>query len=110
MATLLQDPHGQASAPVRRRADQVVVQAAEGVSRRLVHTDVEHDLEMVFNEYEPGTSSSKMPVHHDGREFGLIISGALTVHLDEVDYVLETADGTPYGSTSPHVLTTNGPG
>src|SRR6266849_6907498 len=48
MAQLFQDPSAQASSPVRRRADQVVVQAAEGVSRRLVHTDVEHDLEMVI--------------------------------------------------------------
>jgi transcriptional regulator with XRE-family HTH domain len=110
MAQLFQDPYAQASSPVRRRADQVVVQAAEGVSRRLVHTDVEHDLEMVINEYEPGTSSSKTPVHHDGMEFGLILSGVLTVHLDEVDYVLETGDGIAYASTSPHVLTNNGPG
>jgi transcriptional regulator with XRE-family HTH domain len=110
MAQLFQDPYGQASSPVRRRADQVVVQAAEGVSRRLVHTDVEHDLEMVINEYEPGTSSSKTPVHHDGMEFGLILSGVLTVRLDEVEYQLETGDGIAYASASPHVLTNNGPG
>jgi len=108
MAQLFQDPSAQASSPVRRRADQVVVQAAEGVSRRLVHTDVEHDLEMVINEYEPGTSSSKTPVHHDGMEFGLIISGTLTVSLDDVDYVLEPGDGIAYSSGTPHVLTNNG--
>jgi uncharacterized cupin superfamily protein len=73
-----------------------------------VHTDVEHDLEMVINEYEPGTSSSKTPVHHDGMEFGLIISGTLTVSLDDVDYVLEPGDGIAYSSITPHVLTNNG--
>jgi transcriptional regulator with XRE-family HTH domain len=108
MAQLFQDPSAQALSPVRRRADQVVIQAAEGVSRRLVHTDVEHDLEMVINEYEPGTSSSKTPVHHDGMEFGLIISGTLTVSLDDVDYVLEPGDGIAYSSSTPHVLTNNG--
>jgi transcriptional regulator with XRE-family HTH domain len=108
MAQLFQDPSAQAPSPVRRRADQVVVQAAEGVSRRLVHTDMEHDLEMVINEYEPGTSSSKTPVHHDGMEFGLIISGTLTVSLDEVDYDLEPGDGIAYSSSAPHVLTNNG--
>ena len=108
MAQLFQDPSAQALSPVRRRADQVVVQAAEGVSRRLVHTDVEHDLEMVINEYEPGTSSSKTPVHHDGMEFGVIISGTLTVSLDDVDYVLEPGDGIAYSSSTPHVLTNNG--
>jgi transcriptional regulator with XRE-family HTH domain len=109
MAQLFQDSSAQASSPVRRRADQVVVQAAEGVSRRLVHTDVEHDLELVVNEYEPGTSSSKTPVHHDGMEFGLIVSGTLTVHLDDADYVLETGDGIAYSSSTPHMLTNNGP-
>lgn len=109
MAQLFQDSAAQASSPVRRRADQVVIQAAEGVSRRLVHTDVEHDLEMVVNEYEPGTSSSKTPVHHDGMEFGLIVSGTLTVNLDDVDYVLESGDGIAYPSSTPHVLTNNGP-
>jgi transcriptional regulator with XRE-family HTH domain len=108
MAQLFQDASAQASSPVRRRADQVVIQAAEGVSRRLIHTDVEHDLEMVINEYEPGTSSSKTPVHHDGMEFGLIISGTLTVSLDDVDYVLEPGDGIAYSSRTPHVLTNNG--
>ncbi len=108
MAQLFQDPSAQALSPVRRRADQVVVQAAEGVSRRLVHTDVEHDLEMVINEYEPGTSSSKTPVHHDGMEFGLIISGTLTVSLDDAEYVLEPGDGIAYSSITPHVLTNNG--
>jgi transcriptional regulator with XRE-family HTH domain len=108
MAQLFQDASAQASSPVRRRADQVVVQAAEGVSRRLVHTDVEHDLEMVINEYEPGTSSSATPVHHDGMEFGLLLSGTLTVTLDDADYALEPGDGIAYSSATPHVLTNNG--
>jgi transcriptional regulator with XRE-family HTH domain len=110
MAQLFQDPSAQASSPVRRRADQVVVQAAEGVSRWLVHTDLERNLEMVINEYEPGTSSSKTPVHHEGMEFGVIISGALTVGLDDIDYVLEPGDGIAYSSRTPHVLTNNGLG
>lgn len=108
MAQLFQDPATQARSPVRRRADQVVVQASEGVSRRLVHTDVEHDLEMVVNEYEPGTSSAGAPVHHEGTEFGLILSGTLTVRLDEVEYVLGPGDGIAYPSSTPHLLTNSG--
>jgi uncharacterized cupin superfamily protein len=78
------------------------------VSRRLVHTDLDHDLEMVVNEYEPGTSSAAAPVHHEGMEFGLIISGTLTVRLGNVDYVLAAGDGISYDSTTPHVLTNHG--
>ncbi len=95
--------------PVRRLADQVTVQAAERVSRRLVHTDLDNDLEMVVNEYEPGTSSAPGPVHHEGSEFGLVISGVLTVRLGGVDYVLGTGDGIAYESATPHVLTNHGP-
>jgi uncharacterized cupin superfamily protein len=78
------------------------------VSRRLVHTDLDNDLEMVVNEYEPGTSSAAAPVHHEGMEFGLIISGALTVRLGDIDYVLAAGDGISYDSTTPHVLTNHG--
>jgi transcriptional regulator with XRE-family HTH domain len=108
MAQLFQDAASQVPSPVRRLEDQVVVQAAEGVSRRLVHTDLENDLEMVVNEYEPGTSSSTTPVHHDGKEFGLVLSGALTVRLDDVDYALGPGDGITYSSATPHVLTNHG--
>ncbi|MCW2906454.1 MAG: puuR 2 [Actinomycetia bacterium] len=109
MAQLFQDPAAEPPSPVRRLADQVTVQAAEGVSRRLVHTDLDNDLEMVVNEYEPGTSSAAAPVHHDGLEFGLIISGNLTVRLGDVEYVLGAGDGISYDSTTPHVLTNRGP-
>jgi transcriptional regulator with XRE-family HTH domain len=109
MAQLFQDPAAQPPSPVRRLADQVIVQAGEGVSRRLVHTDLDIDLEMVVNDYEPGTSSASAPVHHDGREFGLIIWGVLTVQLGGIDYVLDTGDGISYESTTPHVLTNHGP-
>jgi len=109
MAQLFQDRSAQPPSPVRRLADQVTVQAAEGVSRRLVHTDLDNDLEMVVNEYEPGTSSAPAPVHHEGSEFGLVISGVLTVRLGGVDYVLGTGDGIAYESATPHVLTNHGP-
>jgi transcriptional regulator with XRE-family HTH domain len=108
MAQLFQDPSAEGASPVRRLTDQVVIEAAEGVSRRLVHTDVEHDLEMAVNEYEPGSSSAVSPVHHDGLEFGLVLSGALTVRLDDVDYVLEPGDGISYSSDTPHVFANNG--
>jgi uncharacterized cupin superfamily protein len=48
-------------------------------------------------------------VHHDGLEFGLIISGNLTVRLGDVEYVLGAGDGISYDSTTPHVLTNRGP-
>jgi transcriptional regulator with XRE-family HTH domain len=108
MSQLFQDASALPTSPVRRLPDQVVVQAAEGVSRRLVHTDLDNDLEMVVNEYEPDTSSSRTPVHHEGMEFGLVISGQLTVQLDEVDYLLAAGDGIAYASTTPHVLSNRG--
>ena len=94
--------------PVVRADQQISYQTAEGVTRRIVHDDNGHGLEFVINEYQPGTSSSGQPVHHAGTEFGLVISGTLTVHLDGVDHVLRAGDGITYSSQMPHIISNRG--
>ncbi|QLQ10883.1 MAG: helix-turn-helix transcriptional regulator [Nocardioidaceae bacterium] len=96
------DTPGSGRSPVRRLADQVEVNTAEGVVRRLVHNDPNHGLEMVVNEYEPGTSSSSAPTHHVGTELGILISGTLAIELDGVEHILKPGDGITYRSSTPH--------
>ena len=100
--------HQQERDPVSRVKEQIVYQTAEGVTRRIVRNDNAHGLEFVVNEYEPGTSSSGKPVHHSGTEFGLVMSGTLTVNLDGVDQVLRAGDGITYASQIPHVISNHG--
>lgn len=108
MSDLFQPLDDAVSSPVRRHQDQVEVQAAEGVRRRVVQDDRLSGLEMVVNEYAPGTSSSPQPVHHVGQEFGLVLTGVLTVELDGTEYVLRAGDGITYASTTNHRISNCG--
>jgi transcriptional regulator with XRE-family HTH domain len=93
--------------PIRRLADQVVVETAAGVLRRIVHNDPARGLEMAVNEYEPGTASGASPVHHVGTEYGVVLTGSLTVEIGGVPHVLRPGDGITYPSTSPHRIGNN---
>ena len=84
--------------PIRPLAEQVEVNSGDGVIRRAVHTDARRGLEMVVNEYAPGTSSGLVPSHHPGTEFGVVISGSLVIEVDGVEYTLKTGDGMTYSS------------
>lgn len=94
--------------PLRRLSDQVEVHTAHGVLRRLVHNDPSRGLEMVVNEYEPGTRSGPEPSHHNGAEFGIVLSGTLTIQIDGVDHVVAAGDAVHYPSTTPHLITNTG--
>lgn len=96
------------SDPVSRLDNQISFKAEEGALRRVIHSDVNKGLEMCVNEYEPGTSSSRDPVHHGGYEFGVVVSGTLTVILDGVEHVLRAGDGITYPSQVPHRISNVG--
>jgi transcriptional regulator with XRE-family HTH domain len=98
------EPHS----PVRKREDQIEVQTAAGVLRRVAHNDSGHGLEMVVNEYAPGTASGARAVHHSGTEFGLVLDGELTVELEGVRHALRPGDSITYRSTQPHLIRNDG--
>ena len=101
MSDLFEAPETSRS-PLRRYTDQAVVNTTEGVVRRLVHNDVQRGVEMVVNEYAPGTSSGSEATHHAGTEFGVLLSGILTVEVDGSRYDLVPGDGISYSSSLPH--------
>jgi transcriptional regulator with XRE-family HTH domain len=94
--------------PVRKLEEQIEVQTAAGVLRRVAHNDSVHGLEMVVNEYAPGTSSGSRPVHHSGTEFGLVLDGELIVELEGVHHALRPGDSITYRSTQPHLIRNEG--
>jgi transcriptional regulator with XRE-family HTH domain len=94
--------------PVSRLADQVEMVTGAGVLRRLIHDERIRGMELVMNEYEPGTSSGDELTHHGGAEFGVVISGTLKVELDDQVHVLKTGDGIGYDSTRPHRISNVG--
>jgi transcriptional regulator with XRE-family HTH domain len=108
VSELFEEVAPQQKNPVNARADQIVVETAEGVTRRLVHMDVDRGLEVVVNEYEPSTASAGEPLHHEGAECGLVLSGTLTVELGQDTYTLRSGDAISYSSATPHRLINNG--
>jgi transcriptional regulator with XRE-family HTH domain len=58
--------------------------------------------------YAPGATSGDRMSHHIGREFGLVLDGALTVELGFERYTLCQGDSIIFDSTTPHRLTNHG--
>jgi quercetin dioxygenase-like cupin family protein len=103
------EPQGGTASPVVPLDGQMVVKTVSGVLRRVAHHDRAHGLEMVVNEFPPGTSSGADPVRHVGVEYGLVLEGRLVVEVDQERYELHTGDAITYDSQRPHVIINEGP-
>jgi transcriptional regulator with XRE-family HTH domain len=110
MSDLFDIPTRSVRDPVTRLAEQPTFETAVGVLRRLVHVDDSRNLEFVINEYRPGTSNSATPVRHSGQEYGLLLSGRLTIELSDIRYDLRPGDSITYASSTPHRIINDGRG
>jgi transcriptional regulator with XRE-family HTH domain len=108
MSDLFDRPDSGIASPVTRRNEQTIVMAGEGTTRRVAHSDTQAGVELAVNEYAPGSASGPRATHHDGREFGVLISGELTVELEGETHVLEPGDVISYSSTRPHRISNVG--
>lgn len=68
----------------------------------------EADIEFMEIRYEVGASSGAKMSRHNGREFGLILEGELTVELGFESYVLHAGDSITLDSTVPHRMINTG--
>ncbi|GAA0965716.1 cupin domain-containing protein [Acrocarpospora macrocephala] len=110
MYDLFDRPDQGAGSPVTRLAEQTLIRAGEGTTRRVAHNDTQAGVELAVNTYEPGGASGPRATHHGGREFGVVVSGSLTVELDGEIYELAEGDVIAYPSTRPHRIVNSGPG
>jgi len=94
---------------VRRAENQEVIRGASGVERRIMIDDPERGYELAENRYEPGTASARVPLHHHGYEFGLILEGQLEVTMEDHVYVARTGDAIKLDSNRPHRFRNPGP-
>lgn len=104
MRDLFESPTVDPNSPVTRFGDQTEVETAEGVHRRVAHQAGADGIEVAVNEYAPGTSSNDQPTHHEGKEYGVVVEGSITVELDGQVYVLHPGDAITYDSTTPHKI------
>lgn len=94
--------------PVVRFEDQPVYVTGEGVQRRVARTDDAHGLELVMNEYEPGTASAGDLVHHEGYEYGIVLEGTLTIEVNGTTFEVQSGDCISYDSNLPHKIANRG--
>ncbi|KWX68231.1 helix-turn-helix domain-containing protein [Mycobacterium sp. NAZ190054] len=108
MYDLFAHKDGADGSPVTKLSEQTVVRLGEGTTRRVAHNDASAGLELAVNEYDVGGASGPSPTHHEGREFGVLISGQLTIELDGQSHVLEPGDVIAYSSDRPHRIANTG--
>jgi transcriptional regulator with XRE-family HTH domain len=100
--------HG--TALVQRAAERSAIDLETGVHWERLTTRNERDVEFLYAVYPPGGESAPADalVRHNGREFGLVLSGRLGVTVGFEDYLLEPGDSIFFESTIPHRLHNEG--
>jgi transcriptional regulator with XRE-family HTH domain len=100
-----------AGAAPQQRADQRrVIELGTGVSWERMTAWTDPDVEFMVVVYRPGGGSSPDAklMRHSGREFGLVLSGTLSVTVGFDDHLLGPGDSITFQSTTPHRLGNDG--
>ena len=99
---------GQAAAPpaaiVQRGCDRRIIDLASGVRWERLTPQPEAMTDFLEVIYSPGGHSAdeRRPLRHDGREYGLIISGTLQANVGFESYELGPGDSIAFDSSTPH--------
>jgi transcriptional regulator with XRE-family HTH domain len=103
--------HGSAAdARVRRSAERSAVGLHTGVRWEQLTPGNDRDVDFLYAVYPPGSESAPAEalVRHNGREFGLVLTGRLGVTVGFDDYILGPGDSVSFESTIPHRLHNDG--
>ena len=101
---------GPNSGRVQRAHDRNVIDLGSGVRWERLTTWNDRDVDFLYTIYEVGGSSSPdgSPVRHNGREFGIVLSGSLGVTVGFEEDVLGPGDSISFDSSVPHRLHNDG--
>jgi transcriptional regulator with XRE-family HTH domain len=95
--------------PVQRAATRQALELESGVRWERLTATPNPDVDFLYLTYEVGgTSSTDGLIRHSGIEYGLILSGRLTVTVGFDSYELEAGDAISFPSTTPHRLSNEG--
>lgn len=96
--------------PLVRRADRRSLDLGTGVHWDRLTATNDPDVDFLEVRYEPGGDSSPSGslMRHAGREYGLVLSGQLSVAVGFETYELGPGDSISFASTQPHRLTNPG--
>jgi mannose-6-phosphate isomerase-like protein (cupin superfamily) len=77
--------------------------------RQIGESLVGRSLQILKERYEPGASSGRAPLSHEGEEGGLVLSGRLEVTVDDERRILGPGDAYYFDSRRPHRFRCVGP-
>ena len=89
---------------VQRGCDRRIIDLASGVRWERLTPQPEAMTDFLEVIYSPGGHSTdeRRPLRHDGREYGLIISGTLQANVGFESYELGPGDSIAFDSSMPH--------
>jgi transcriptional regulator with XRE-family HTH domain len=95
---------------VQRAASRPVVDLESGVRWERLTARNESGVEFLLTVYPSGSESGPPDalVRHTGREFGIVLKGALGLTVGFDEYLLEAGDSVFFDSTVPHRLRNDG--
>jgi transcriptional regulator with XRE-family HTH domain len=95
---------------VQRADARQMIDFGSGVRWERLTTWNDRDVDFLFTTYEAGGSSSPDGglMRHNGREFGVVLTGTLGVTVGFEDYVLGRGDSIAFDSSTPHRLHNDG--
>jgi transcriptional regulator with XRE-family HTH domain len=98
------------ASPVVTAADRAVLVMDSGVTWERLTPGADPLVEALVVTYPPGSSSSSDGglMRHAGREYGLLLSGRLTVRLGFETFTLEPGSSVSFDSTTPHAYLNEG--
>jgi transcriptional regulator with XRE-family HTH domain len=93
-----------AAAIVQRGNKRKIIDLASGVRWERLTPQSEAMTDFLEVIYSPGGHSTdeRRPLRHDGREYGLIISGTLTANVGFESYELGPGDSIAFDASTPH--------
>jgi transcriptional regulator with XRE-family HTH domain len=97
-------PTTPSAAIVQRGCDRKIIDLASGVRWERLTPQSEAMTDFLEVIYSPGGHSTdeRRPLRHDGREYGLIISGTLQANVGFENYELGPGDSIAFDSSAPH--------
>ena len=103
---VMPDPKAAAPPPaiVQRGCDRRIIDLASGVRWERLTPQSEAMTDFLEVIYSPGGHSTdeRRALRHDGREYGLVISGTLTANVGFESYELGPRDSIAFDSSTPH--------
>lgn len=94
--------------PIVNPASRLAIELMGGVRWERLTSTEEDGIQFLEIHYSPGATSGRAMSRHQGREFGVLLSGELKLELGFEQYTLVAGDSVIFDSNTPHRLTNAG--